>query len=233
MSNAPGDVELSRLLSLTAHEIRNPLSPLQGFMQFVLKDKKNEISAQQREWLQTSMNCAGRLHELANQLSDYAKLVKGEVTLSRKPTQVDTLLRDVIAALPPDKERGVAVELSGEGKARIIQGDPLHLSKAFTWIFRALRLEVGQSGKLYVVVDEGDYQGKPANWVLVGDEDQLNVLRQQPRNALGWFDNKERGNLGVTLWIAEWILKAHDGGIWAPPSVPKGGGALVALPTLK
>jgi signal transduction histidine kinase len=228
MNKPLADAELAQLLSLAAHEIRNPVSPIVGFIKMVMRDKNHEISTQQRQWLDIALNSCGRLRDLGDQLSEYARMVKGEVTLNRTAIDLGLLIRESIAALSIDAERPVVIEQSGES-AGVINGDRALLKRAFTTIIGALRLEVGLAAKLLVQIGDADYSGKPATWVLIGDPDQLAVLGEA-KKAPGWFDDKERGNLGVTLWIAKWIVQAHGGRLAAPESAAKGGGGLVVLP---
>ena len=229
--NAPlADAELARLLSLAAHEVRNPLSVLQGFVNFVLKDKNEAISERQREWLQTAMRSSSRIKEVADQLSEYSRMVKGEIRINRQPTDLAAVLRDVIDALPRHAERQVEVELTAKNPPTIVQADPIWLKKALTSVVTALRLEVGATNKLSLQQDVGEYRGNAASWILVGDVAQLDALHQQPKDALWCFNERERGNLGLTLWVAEWVLNAHGGGIWAGATGDKAGGAAVALP---
>ena len=228
MNNPPQDAELSRLLSLAAHEVRNPLSTVLGFIKIVLN--RGELSAQHREWLQMAVNSCGKLQDVANQLSDYARVLSGETKLNRTRTDLGTVLREAVDALPVFPDREVTVELVTANGPTIVQGDATWLKRAMTAIVDALRREVGSTNKLHVQQDNGEYQGKPAAWILIGDSDQMNGLREQSKDALGWFDDKERGNLGLTIWIAKWVLSAHGGGLWAPATASKGGGGLVALP---
>lgn len=228
MHNPPQDAELARLLSLAAHEVRNPLSTVLGFVKIVLN--RGELSPQHREWLQMAVNSCGKLQDVANQLSDYARVLSGETRLTRTRTDLDTVLRDAVDALPVFADREVSVELVTAPGPTLVVADAGWLKRAITSIVDALRREVGSSNKLYVQQDTGQYHGTPATWILIGDTDQMNVLREQPKDALGWFDDKERGNLGITIWIAKWVLNAHGGGLWAPATAPKGGGGLVALP---
>lgn len=228
MNNPPQGAELSRLLSLAAHEVRNPLTTVVGFIRIALS--RGELSPQHREWLQMAINSCGRLHEVGNQLSDYAKMVSGETKLNRAPTDLSTVLREAVDALPVFADRDVTVEIVSANGPTMVHGDSAWLKRAITSIVDGLRREVGSTNKLYIQQESGTYQGKPAAWILIGDSDQIEVLRLEPRETLGWFDDKERGNLGLTIWIAKWVLNAHGGGLWAPATARKGGGGLVALP---
>ena len=226
--NAPlADAELARLLSLAAHEVRNPLSTILGFIKIVLN--RGEIPPQHREWLQMAVNSCGRLQDVANQLSDYARLVSGETKFNRTRTDLTSVLREAVNGLPVFADREVTVELVSNAPATV-NADGAWLKRAVTSIIDALRREVGSTNTLVVQQDNGEYQGKPSAWIFIGDNEQINVLRQQPKDSLGWFDDKERGNLGLTVWLAKFVLSAHGGGLWAPATAPKGGGGIIGLP---
>jgi K+-sensing histidine kinase KdpD len=227
MNTPLADAELARLLSLAAHEVRNPLSITLGYIKFALN--RGELSPQHREWLQTAVNSCGRLTDLANQLSDYARLVSGETKFNRTRTDLASVLREAVDALPVFADRQVAVQLVANPPATV-KADVAWLKRAITSVIDALRREVGSTNELLVQQDNGEYQDNPAAWIFIGDSEQMNVLRRQPKDSLGWFDDKDRGNLGVTVWLAKWVLSAHGGGLWAPPTAPKGGGGIITLP---
>jgi K+-sensing histidine kinase KdpD len=230
MNTPPADAELSRLLSLAAHELRNPLSIVVGYIGFVTRDKRIDVAEQHRKWLEIAVNSCNRLREVIDQLSEYSKLQSGEIQFTRKPIDLGALLAQAVDALPPMIEREVPVDILKESGDIVIQADEAWAKRALISILIGLRLEVGASNRLLVVRRAGEYKGEPAAWILIGDADQVETLRRLNEDALGWFDDKNRGNLGLTVWIAKRVLEAHGGGLWAPPAMPKGGGAVIVLP---
>lgn len=217
MTNAPAD-KLPRVLSHSAHEVRTPLSVALGFIGFVLRDKKAQVTEQQREWLELANKACRRLAELADEMSELSNLESGEATLNRTPTDLRALLVQAIAALRV-ADREIDVELStGDGPA-IVHADAARLKKAFTSILFALGLETSGT-KLFVQERSGEYAGKPVSWIVIGDFDKVQTLPGIAPELLDPF-NEKRGKIGLSLWIASWVLNAHGGAIWSPPGSVK------------
>ena len=229
MPNSP-DPPLARVVAVAVHEIRNPMSVVQGWISTVLRDKRTEVSAQHREWLELALKSCGRVKEVLEEMSAYSNLEARETKLKRAPADLPTLLTEAMDAVSRAPEGDTTIELSTSDPGAIVEADVFWLKKAFESIAVALRRETAIGGTLFVEERRGEYQGKPASWILMGDANQLEALRREDKDRLGWFDDKQRGNLGLSLWIARWVIDSHEGGVWAPASAPKGGGAIIALP---
>jgi K+-sensing histidine kinase KdpD len=228
MANPP-DPTLARVLAVAVHEIHNPISVVQGWIGTVLRDKRAEVSAQHREWLELALKSCGRIKEVMDEMSAYSNLEARETALNRTPTDLATLLAQTIDAVSRAPEGDTTIDLSTGDPGAIVKADVFWLKKALASIAVALRRETAIGGTLFVEERSGEYQGKPASWILMGDAHQMDVLRHEDKDRLGWFDDK-RGNLGLSLWIARWVIDSHEGGVWAPATAPKGGGAIIALP---
>lgn len=212
----PSADKLPRLLSHSAHELRTPLSVALGYIGFVLRDKKTTVAESHRLWLETANRACGRLTDLINEMSEFAKLESADTTLNRTPTDLRALLADAIAALPavvPDRE--IHVELSTGDGPLIIEADTPRLTKALTAIVFALRLQAVHSAKLFVQEHIRDYAGTAVSWIVIGDAaDQVAALRDAGPESLGTF-NPCIGGAGISLWIAGQVLNEHGGAIWA------------------
>ena len=229
MPNLP-DPPLARALAVAVHEVRNPLSVVQGWIGTVLRDKRTELPAQHREWLELDLTSCGRIRDVLEEMSTYSNLEARETVLNRVPTKLAPLLTEAIGAVPAMDEGDTPVELSTGDPDAIVKADVFWLKNAIVSLVVALRREVAIDGTLWVEERSGEYRSKPASWILMGDADQLAVLRRQDKDRLGWFEDQKRGNLGMSLWIALWVIESHEGGVWAPVTAPKGGGAIIALP---
>lgn len=214
------------LLSHAAHELRNSVSVALGWSGFVLRDKKGTLSDQHREWLETAQRACGKLTDLADEMSDLAKMESGEARLVRTATDLRTVLAAAIAALPVS-EQPIDVELStGEGPA-IVEADASRLKQALMSIVVALR-RAAPGTKLLVEERTREDGGRRVSWIIIGDVEQVNELRHATADSLRWF-NRSVGNMGISLWTAVWVLDAHGGAIWSPGDRTKPA-AVIMLP---
>ncbi|MEO8078084.1 MAG: histidine kinase dimerization/phospho-acceptor domain-containing protein [Acidobacteriota bacterium] len=219
---------MPRLLALSVHEFRTPISVAAGYVRMLLGDRAGAVTEQQRRMLlETEKSCA-RLSALVAEMSDLANLEAGTATVNRKPLDLRPLLAEAIAALPEMTDREMDVELAtGEGPA-IIEGDATRLKTTLTSIFYALRRELVTSTRLLVRERADNYLGRPASWIAIGDGDHIEALQASAPETLAVFD-EWRGGCGLSLAVGRRVLDSHGGSVWSPADGSKAG-AVVVLP---
>jgi signal transduction histidine kinase len=227
MTDAPADPNWPRLLSLSVHEFRTPITVVAGYFRMLLKDRAGPLNDQQRRLLEEAEKSCGRLSSLVAEMSDLANLESGQSKFSHTNLDLSAVLTDAIAGLPDVPDREVGVELSRSDGT--IHGDPARLKFAFTSILKALRRELVQSDTLYVRPRTRENAGQAVNWIAFGDE-HIERLENADPESLEVFD-EWRGGCGLSLAIARRIFHAHDGRVWSAGGQTKAG-AVVMLPRL-
>ena len=231
MEPKPEDAKWPRLLSLSVHEFRTPMTVVAGYIRMLLKDRAGALNPDQRRLLEEAERSCGRLSALLGEMSDLSNLEAGTATFNRSTTDLTALVAETVAALPAVPDRDITVSFArGNGEGAKIAGDPVRLRAAFTAILSALRRELVTSDQLFVSQRPGDFNGQPASWIAVGDADHIDVLSSAGEEGLATFD-EWRGGCGLGLAVARRVLNAHGGGIWSPPDGTKAG-AVVVLPTV-
>ena len=227
--------ELDRLKDefvLTAsHELRSPLTSVQGFAELLMIDK-DSLSSKQVETVEIILDNTRHLVRLLNNLLDLARSDVGRLAIQPQPTEVAPLVEDVVrtmraqtaagnqalredvpAGLPPinvepDRIRQILVNLltnaheySPEGASILVAARP---------VGAAVEISVSDNG-----------QGIP--------EDQIGRI----------FDRFTRGDAGLTqrvggtglgLAISKSLVELHGGSISAESTVGVGSSFRVRLP---
>jgi signal transduction histidine kinase len=229
MMNGSRDDRWPRLLSLSVHEFRTPMTVVAGYIRMLLKDRAGALNDQQRRLLEEAEKSCARLSVLLAEMSDLSNLEDGSAPFNRGPIELRTILSDAIATLPdvPDRPIDVDLSTSGGGSATV-QADPVRLKTAFTSLLIALRRELVASTKLFVRERSGEFQGKPAAWIAFADADHIAELETATPEKLTTF-NEWRGGSGLGLPVARRIIQSHGGAIWSP-SEGTLAGAVVVLP---
>ena len=217
-----------RLLSLSVHEFRTPMTVVAGYIRMLLRDRAGPLSDQQRRLLEEAEKSCARLSALLVEMSDLANLEAGTATFNRSVVDVHGVLTDAIAALPAFGDRKVEMTLAtGNGHASV-HGDPVRLRAAFSALLHAVRRELVTSDQLFVRERQGDFRGKPASWIAIGDAEHIDELESSTPGSLTVFD-EWRGGCGLSLAVARRIIDGHGGAMWSPGEGTKTG-AVVALP---
>jgi PAS domain S-box-containing protein len=91
--------ELEAFSYSISHDLRAPLRAMTGYAQALKDDCAEQLDAEHREYLDRISRAAQRLDRLINDVLDYSRLSRTEVTLS--PVNVEHVLDDILQQYPP------------------------------------------------------------------------------------------------------------------------------------
>lgn len=228
MTSAPADTKWPRLLSLSVHEFRTPMTVVAGYIRMLLKDRAGAVTDQQRRLLEEAEKSCARLSALLTEMSDLSHLEAGTAPFNRSAMDLRALLADAVAALPAVPDREIDISLTTDEGPAIVQGDPVRLKTALTSVLYALRRELVTSTRLLVRERTGEFEGRPASWIAIADADHIDALAAATPETLTTFD-EWRGGCGLSLAVARRIVNAHGGALWSPGEGTKAG-AVIVLP---
>lgn len=222
------DAKWPRLLALSVHEFRTPMTVVAGYIRMLLKDRGGPLSDQQRRLLEEAEKSCARLSALLVEMSDLANLEAGTATFNKNAVDLHALLTEAIAAMPAGGDNPVTVQLKTSDAGAHVQGDAVRLRAAFSSLLHALRRELVTSTELFVTERALEFRGKPASWIAIGDAEHIAELESATPESLTTFD-EWRGGCGLSLALARRVIDGHGGAIWSPGQGTKAG-AVVALP---
>lgn len=223
MPSPPIDPRWPKLLSLSVHEFRTPMTVVSGYIRMLLKERAGALNDQQRRLLEEAEKSCGRLSALVSEVSELSNLEAGTLTFNRQRTDLHAALRQAADQLPPLPDREIAVALELGAAPATLPGDPVRLAQAFSSIFGALRRELVTSDRLIVRETSG---GAGAIELRIGDEETLAAFDADAERPL--FD-EWRGGVGLSLPVARRVIEAHGGTLSGAPGGRKTG-ASVMLP---
>ena len=218
MSVPATDPRWPKVLSLSVHEFRTPITVVAGYIRMLLKDRAGPLNDNQRRLLEEAEKSCGRLSALLAEVSELSNLEGGTAPLNAGPVDVAALLKNAVETLPPLPDREVPVTLQVGTGGVPFHGDPARLTQAFAAVIAALRRElIGEEG---LIVRGHDADG--AYEVLIGDPETIAALEQEATGGRGVFD-EWRGGVGLSLAVARRIFNAHGATIAAAPDGRKSG----------
>jgi signal transduction histidine kinase len=206
------------LVANVSHELKTPLTSIQGYSQALLDGTASDAAAQERAALIIHEE-AGRMRRLVDELLDLARLEAGQVHLAREPVDMADLLRDCAARFSAVAEKsGCSLQLHVSSTLPVM-GDSDRLSQVLgNLVDNALKhsrdvqdggrvLLGGECGEEWVscsVTDNGP--GVPAEELARIFERFYQVEKSRVRRG---------GGAGLGLAIAREIVEAHGGRIVA------------------
>jgi signal transduction histidine kinase len=222
MSDPPIDPRWPEVLRLSAHELRNPMTTVAGYIRMLLMERTGPLNATQRRYLDEAQKSCGRVTSVIDEASQLAKLEEGEIQVKTEPTDLQAVLEQAIEQLPPLPSHDVAVHLEVESAPAMMTADPKRLTQAFTSIIAALRREV--------IVEEGltirQRRTGDGYDISLGDPKTLAALEAESEATRAVFD-EFRGGVGLSVLIARRIINRHGGRIYGAPEGRKTGARIV------
>lgn len=208
---------------LLAHDMRTPLTVILGHVEILKETSPSEVMNRSVK----AINEAGeQLVEMTAEMGDRLELVSGHFTLKKKKIQMKDLLDQVVDQLStPRLTHDIRVETSSH---KPIDGDPNRLKRLFVnLITNALKYSPADS-----TITVSAWEN--AKGVMATVRDQGCGLEAEDMNYI--FDpffitsvGKEKGGVGLGLYIARLIVEAHEGRIYVSSS-PEGTTFAIFLP---
>lgn len=222
------------LMADVAHELRTPLSVLQGNLQAILDDvyalDKAEIA---RLYDQTRL-----LSRLVDDLRKLALADAGKLQMNLLPTEVGKVLRRTCEHLLPAAEaQGVTLTVQVPNDLPLVHADPDRVMQVLhNLLVNALR-HTNAGGSISVsalATQEGVEIAVADTGEGIAPEDLPFVFERFWRADPSRTRNEHwPGGSGLGLSIAQSLVKAHGGRIWAESTPEKGSTFHFTLPLAK
>jgi len=214
-----------------SHELKTPLTSIQGFSQAILDGTVNTPEALQQA-AGVIFNESGRMHRLVLDLLSLARLEAGTADLQRNPLDLPALLKGVADKFTLQAQHTQVILCTDLAAALPIIGDGDRLTQVFTnLVDNALKFTPpGGKVTLCAAVSNG------FALATVSDTGPGIAPEQQARIFERFFqvDKSRRGGsgrgVGLGLPIAAQIVAAHGGRIWVESQPGRGAKFCVSLP---
>ena len=221
-------------LANVSHELKTPLTSIQGFAQALLDGAVEEAEARDHA-ARVIFEESDRLRRLVEDLLDLARIDAGQIEFKRQPIDLQALLGSVVDKLIlPAKEKGVVLENRLEAFPTMI-GDGDRLAQVFTNLVDNAIKHTPSDRK--VIVHGNAAQG----WISIHVDDSGSGIPGEDLSRIFerfyQVDKARRGGkdrgVGLGLAISRQIVEAHGGRIVAQSTIGKGSRFTVQLPIVR
>jgi signal transduction histidine kinase len=212
-----------RFIGIAAHDLKAPLTAIQGFLWVILGGFAGDINGKQKNMLERSTRRITELLTLISDLLDIPRIETGQIVQEMKDISLRKVIKDSLesqSSLAAEKGIKLKVKIS-EGLPKI-KGSASRLQQVFTNLINnsivytsegTITLKVQeQEGKILAeIIDTG---------IGIPPEDIPQLFEDFFRAS-----NVETKGTGLGLSISKRIIEAHGGKIWAEsPDIESGKG---------
>ena len=216
-------------IQVSAHELRTPVAALLGYAQMMQYNTKIQKDSDLRLLVDGVVTSTERLHRVFNSILDVSRLMSGELQVIRSPLfMVVTLDAVRLKAEKALRGRDMILELGGLDDLPICSGDPDLLYKVFDHLLNNAIKYTPDGGKI-TITGRAVQDDELGSTVEVSVDDTGIGIAPQDIDLI--FEKFYRtgeialhssgttkfkgGGPGLGLAIAQGIVLAHGGRIWA------------------
>jgi signal transduction histidine kinase len=217
-------------LANVSHELKTPLTSIQGFSQAIL-DGTAEEEAERKHAASIIIEEAGRMARLVEELLELARFDAGQIEIARREVNLADVLEECAKRFAfQAEEAGIELEMDVPALPPVL-GDEDRLTQVFTNLLDNAIKHTPSGGKVKVIAKGVNQKNVK---VAVTDTGSGIPPEDLPRIFERFYQvDKSRAGSGVGLGlaIAKEIIEAHGGSISVESVVGLGTKFTVSLPT--
>ena len=201
-----------RFLGIAAHDLKAPLTAIQGFLWVMLGGYSGKITDKQKNMLERSTHRINELLHLISDLLDIPRIESGQIVQEMKQVSLNQVVKASIGDLRDQaKQKGVRLKAELPPALPKINGSAPRLQQVITNLVNNA-INYTPEGSVIIRVNEGDKEIQVEvtdTGIGIPPEDLANIFDDFFRAS-----NVETKGTGLGLSISKRIVEAHGGRIW-------------------
>lgn len=213
------DREKSEFVSIASHQLRTPLTAISGYASMLLEGSYGKLSKKVEEAINRIYQSSGRLVLIIEDFLDISKIEQGRMTYQFATVDMKGLLKGLVEEMEPralEKSMTIVLKFDDHGSFNATADFGKIRQVMSNLIDNAIKY--GTAGKIDVALSRDLTKGKI--YVSVQDTgigispQSMSKLFQKFSRAEGVKKIYTEGS-GLGLYVAQEMMKAHHGRIWA------------------
>ena len=221
------DQAKSEFLSIASHQLRTPISAIKGYLSMMIDDDFGKMPPNIIKVIKDLFESASRLARLINVFLNVSRIESGRLKLEKKSIQINDLIDSVVVELINQaKQKGLKLEYKKpKGNIPQIFADSDKLREVIlNLVDNAIKYTPKGKVEIFLEFDK-------ENMTFITKDTGIGI---DPKEAKSLFRKFVRGSgvaqihtggSGLGLFIAQKIIKEHNGKVWAE-SEGKGKGSI-------
>ncbi len=216
--------------SMIAHDLRSPMSVIQGYVSLMASGKTGAINATQNEFLESVNRKIGEMTSLLNDFLDINKIDAGFVNLKCDDMNLGELVSGVVDDLTPMAESSdIAIEVNLPEFALLVHADSLRVTQIMrNLLSNAIKYNVeGGWIRLSLAVEGRWARVEICDGGIGMSEDEQRVLFQP--YTRGSSQRRIKG-VGLGVVIVKKLVESHGGTVTVASAPGRGSTFVFTLP---
>ena len=218
-----------------SHELRTPLTSIVGYVETVIDHEA--LSAQAREFLDTVLKNASRMHRLTEDLLLLTRVEQADNPLDPQPVLASDLLRDALQTVTGSSyAEGANLQLGPVEERRVLADENAILQVLGNLLENAVKYSLGRNESPNVLLSASTSEEHAGFMEFrVRDSGPGIAFDHLPRIFERFYRvekarSRATGGTGLGLSIARHLVEQHGGRIWVESSLGEGSTFFFTLP---
>ena len=211
------DAAKSEFISIASHQLRTPLTAIKGYISMMIEGDFGRVGKKLNPVLNKVYYSNERMIQLVENLLNVSRIESGKLQFIFKPTQIEEMVESVIDELIGTAvEKGLKMKYDGpDKKLPLVNIDEQKIRQVvLNLIDNAIKYT--DEGELTIslrkVKNEIIFCVKD-NGIGITNVDLINLFKKFSRGKKTYLVNP--GGAGLGLFVAQQMVEAHNGKIWA------------------
>jgi signal transduction histidine kinase len=224
--------ELRESLSVVYHELRTPITAIQGYSELVLDGGAGPVTDKQVRYMTIVQNNVRRLADLVTDLAEVTQIEAGRVKIRPEPIDLRAAAEDTVASLVSlIDEKQLRVEIMPAPQTPVAQGE-------YKRVVQILTNLIGNACRYTPAGGQITISFRQVNGIVLTTvkdtgigirPDELNRIFERFYRSDDPLVREQRGT-GLGLSIAKSLVELHGGRIWVESELGKGSAFGFTLP---
>ncbi len=232
-SKIPAEKENMRMeaVLMMNTELKGVLSVIKTYISSVLGGE-GKITDAQQQFLGVVINKSARLERLINDLTELARLEKGDIAINKQPVDLNTIVSDILLSIQPQADvKKVEIKQNFAPSLAMALGDSSRISNVLSQLITQAIKVSPRGGQIIIKTSDDD----KAVYLRISDfgmslpkvkTEQLFINFHGTESPAG----PEFSNTGLRFPIIKSVMRNMNGDIWVESEIGKGKTFVIMLP---
>jgi len=209
--------KVAEVISIAAHQLKNPLSVIKGYLEILFSGDYGKINKKQKEYLKDALENVERMGKIINSLLDVAKIEENKYEMKPQPFKLEDLIESVVNDFSYwVKAYNCRIIFEKPNDVPEVVGDNLKTRQVVeNLISNALKYKAAGEGKIEIGMNWDEKEVAVSfkdNGIGIPKEDADKVFSKFYRSEEAMEKDPEGNGLG--LYIDKAIVELNGGKLW-------------------
>jgi signal transduction histidine kinase len=227
----------SHFVANVSHELRTPLNAILGFSELLELGMAGALEPRQAEYIGLIRQSGEHLHEMINDILDFAKIGAGKLELHEEHGIDPRQIVDACIAIMQERARLTSLRLSAasEGELPVLAADATRLKQILLNLISNAIKFTGPGGSVVVTVrrtSDGDVAFEVKDTGVGMTAAEIEIALQSFGQVDAGLGRRHEGT-GLGLPLARWLAELHGGSLHINSEKDRGTTVTVTLPAVR